>query len=61
MPEREAAFYIADLFLAIHKIERYTATFSSTEALLHDELHWDATMRELQIVGETINALVKVK
>lgn len=61
MPKREPAFYLADVFLAIYKIEKYTAGFNDADALFHDELHWDAVMRELQIVGEAISALLKVE
>jgi len=61
MSKRESTFYLVDLFLAIYKIKKYTRAFSSAEALMYDELHWDAVMRELQIVGETISALQKQK
>lgn len=60
MSNRDATFYIVDTLLAIHKVKRYVREFENVDALVHSELHWDATMRELQITGEAINALMKL-
>jgi uncharacterized protein with HEPN domain len=59
MPKREVEFYIVDIFIAIDKIDRYTLNILSAEQLLHSELEWDATIRELEIIGEATNSLLK--
>ena len=59
MSKREVEFYIVDIFIAIDKIDRYTQNILSAEQLLHNELEWDATTRELEIIGEATNSLLK--
>ena len=56
---RDIAFYIVDIFIAADKIKRYTHSFTDAEAFLHNELTWDATIRELEIIGEATNRLLK--
>ena len=56
---RESSFYIVDILIAIDKIRRYTKECNSPQDLRHNELVWDATLKELEIVGESINALIK--
>ena len=58
MSKRGIEFYILDILVAIDKIRRYTAKFNSACALLYDELHWDATIRELEIIGEATKNLL---
>ena len=59
MSKREIEFYIVDIFVAYDKVRRYSSKFSSAQALLHSELEWDATIRELEIIGEAANHLIK--
>lgn len=59
MLKRAVNFYILDIFVAIDKIERYCSSYKSGGELLHDELHWDGTIRELEIVGEATKNLFK--
>ena len=59
MPKRELALYVVDIFIAASKVKRYTKDFKSAEAFLLNDLHWDATMRELQIIGEATTMLIK--
>jgi len=59
MSKRGVELYILDIFIAIDKIRRYTAKFSSGSDLLCDELSWDATIRELEIIGEATNNLLQ--
>ena len=59
MSKRDITLYIVDIFIAIDKIERYTKTFSNGSALLSSELHWDATIRELEIIGEATKYLLE--
>jgi len=58
MSNRDIGFYIVDIFIAIDKIYRYTNIFKNADDLLHDELHWDATIRELEIIGEATKNLL---
>lgn len=59
MSSRGVELYILDIFVAIDKIRRYTAKFSSGSDLLCDELSWDATIRELEIIGEATKSLLQ--
>jgi len=59
MSKREISLYLVDIFIAIFKIKEYTKDFNSSEELLYSSLHWDGTIRELQILGEAINELIK--
>ena len=59
MSKREIEFYIVDIFIAIDKINRYSQKFNNAQELLHSDLEWDATIRELEIIGEATNVLLK--
>jgi uncharacterized protein with HEPN domain len=59
MSKRDIRLYVLDILIAYNKIERYTVSFSNASDFLNSELHWDATIRELEIVGETTNHLLK--
>jgi uncharacterized protein with HEPN domain len=59
MSKRDNAFYIVDIFIACDKIERYIQKISNPEALKWNELVWDATLRELEIIGEATNRLIQ--
>ena len=61
MSKRDVEFYFIDIFIAIYKIELYTSKFTNGEDLLHSMLEWDATIRELEIVGEATNSLIKLE
>lgn len=56
---RDPAFYMIDILIANNKIERYTKEFHKAEELYWSELEWDATIRELEIIGEATNKLIK--
>jgi len=56
---RDLTFYIVDIFIANNKIKRYTKNFKNAEELFWSELEWDATIRELEIIGEVTNKLIK--
>ncbi len=60
MSERDAAFYIVDIFIAIGKIEIYTERFESAQELSGAMLEWDATVRQLEIIGEATKWLIKL-
>ncbi len=58
MSKRESAFYLVDILIACNKIERYTKPYRDADALKWSEQAWDATLRELEIVGEATNRLI---
>jgi uncharacterized protein with HEPN domain len=59
MSDRQHSFYIVDIFIAMDKIHRYTEQFRNAQELLDSELEWDAAIRELEIIGEATNYLLK--
>jgi len=59
MSNRELEFYIVDIFIAYDKIKRYSHKFVNAQEFLHSELEWDAVIRELEIIGEATNQLLK--
>jgi len=59
MYKRDISLYIVDIFIAIDKIKRYTKNFNSADIFKWSELEWDATIRELEIIGEATNSLIK--
>ncbi len=59
MSNREVEFYIVDMFIAYDKIKRYSKKFINAQDFLHSELEWDAVIRELEIIGEATNQLLK--
>ena len=61
MFKRDSSLYIIDIFIANNKISRYVNKFNSADELLWSELEWDATMRELEIIGEATNNLIKLE
>jgi uncharacterized protein with HEPN domain len=56
--QRDLELFIVDIFVAIHKIKLYTQHFQTAESLRYDSLHWDATIRELELIGEALNNLL---
>jgi len=59
MSDRDYSFYIVDIFIAMNKIQRYTHTFENAQDFLDSELEWDGAIRELEIIGEATNYLLK--
>lgn len=56
--QRDIELFIVDVFVAIYKIKIYTKTFKGAEELRYSNLHWDATIRELELIGEALNHLL---
>ncbi len=56
--KRECALFILDVFVAIQQIKRYIRPFDDMEAFRHSSLHWDAVIRQLEIIGEALNKLL---
>ena len=59
MCKRDNSLYILDILIAANKIERYIVGINSPSALFEDDLIWDATIRELTLIGEAVNILIK--
>lgn len=59
MSKRVSEFFIVDILIAIEKVKRYTAEFKSSQEFLYDEKSFDATMRELEIIGEATKHLIR--
>ncbi len=57
--QRDIELFIVDIFVAIHKVEKYTETFSNKDEFRHSSLHWDASIRQLEIIGEALNKLLE--
>jgi len=56
--KRDIELFIVDILVAIEKIKTYTKPFDDASSFQHSSLHWDATMRQLEIVGEALNKLL---
>ena len=56
--KRDIELFIVDIFVSIQKIKNYTSSFNNPNDLLHSSLHWDATIRQLEIIGEALNKLL---
>ena len=58
MSKRHPELFAVDILVAIDKIERYSEDFVDAQEFYHDEKSFDATMRELQIIGEAAKHLI---
>jgi len=61
MPKRVIELFAIDLLVAMEKIARYHADHNNADDFYHDEKSFDATMRELQIIGEATKHLIGSK
>jgi uncharacterized protein with HEPN domain len=57
--KRDIELFIVDIFVSIKKIKDYTSTFNNPNDFLQSSLHWDATIRQLEIIGEALNKLLE--
>ncbi len=58
MPKRVIELFAIDILVAMDKIARYHSEHSDAQSFYHDEKSFDATMRELQIIGEATKHLI---
>ena len=58
MSNRDITLYIVDIFIAIDKLEIYIKDFNTPDQLLYSDIHWDACIRELEIIGEATKFLL---
>lgn len=56
--QRDLELFIVDIFIAIQKIKEYVKNFDNEEDFRHSSLHWDATIRQLEVIGEALNNLL---
>jgi len=57
--QRDIELFIVDIFVAIEKIKEYTSSFKSADDFAYSSLHWDASIRQLEIIGEALNKLLE--
>jgi len=57
--KRDIELFIVDIYVAIEKIKEYTQPFNNPNDFQHSSLHWDASMRQLEIIGEALNKLLE--
>jgi len=59
--KRDVELFIVDILVAIQKIKEYTKPFNNPNEFQHSSLHWDASIRQLEIIGEALNRLLEDK
>lgn len=57
--KRDLQLFVVDILVAIQKIKQYTIAFDNPNDFQHSSLHWDATIRQLEIIGEALNKLLE--
>ena len=58
MPKRATDYFLIDILIAIDKIKRNTAIATTFDKFISHETVFDATMRELEIIGEAAKYLL---
>ena len=56
IPKREWRFYVDDMILFAEKVQRYTKNLDQA-AFINSELYYDATLRNLELIGEAATNL----
>ena len=62
MPEerlRSIELFVVNIFLAGFRIDEYAKGLNGPDQLRRDSLRWDATIRQLEIVGEAMGNILK--
>ena len=57
--KRHLELFVVDILVAIKKIKDYTADFKNGADLRRSSIHWDATVREFELIGEALNNLLE--
>jgi len=57
--KRDLELFILDILISIVKIKEYIKDFDNANDFQHSSLHWDASMRNLEIIGEALNKLLE--
>lgn len=55
---RDLSLFLVDIFVAVQKTKEYVEPFKNENDFRHSSLHWDATIRQLEIIGEALNNLL---
>lgn len=55
---RKVEYFLFDILISILKIEEYIKDFNDPEELKYDPKSWDATIRELEVIGEATKHLI---
>jgi uncharacterized protein with HEPN domain len=58
MSSRDIELYIVDILIAIDKISRYIHNTNNASEFVCNEIIWDATIRELEVIGEATKYLL---
>ena len=56
--QRDITLFIVDVFVAIVKTKEYVEPFDDEDEFRHSSLHWDASIRQLEVIGEALNHLL---
>ncbi len=56
---REIELFLVDVLTSMQQIKKYTKDFKNADDFLHSEIYWDATIRQLEIIGEALNNLLE--
>jgi uncharacterized protein with HEPN domain len=59
MLKREVEFFIVDILITINKIKRMMHKIDTVDVFVANECVFDAVMRELEVLGEASNHLLK--
>ena len=59
MPKRDYSFFIVDIFVAIDLIKRYSSSMETVRDLLSDEAFSIIIIRELEVIGEAMNNILR--
>ncbi len=63
MPKRSRArnieLFIVDIYLADYRIGEYASAISDADAFRQDSMRWDATIRQLEIIGEALGNILE--
>jgi uncharacterized protein with HEPN domain len=60
MPKRNSALYLLDILISIDRIRRFSSKIASPEDLIRDEAVSSAVLRELAVIGEAMNHILRV-
>ena len=56
--QRDITLFIVDVFVGIAKIKEYVEPFDDEDEFRHSSLHWDASIRQIEVIGEALNHLL---
>jgi uncharacterized protein with HEPN domain len=59
MYDREKELFLLDIVVAIEKIRKIVEKFKKGDDLKYDFLHWDAVIREFEIIGEAMKYCIQ--